>query len=245
MRLEHLAERYAVHSVGRLKGVGQQKEDLVHRIAVSFPQFRPANAFMVQINRDLKSSSLANAVPRTKEESDEMRQRDQAPSMWNLWETRVDVEIDFASSRAVSLYDCRYEYRGGAHGWYQIHGQNYLSKRGKAESLELSDLFVAKSPWQNLLSTLCMEELNRQQAMEIVSALARGDKKWALELAQVKEFTLSAAGVHCHWSPEDLGPYGQGEFEVLIPYSAVRPHLRDDVASSQLGLKILALKAGK
>lgn len=244
LRLEHLAERHVVHSVERLKGVGRQQEDLVHRVDVSFPQFRPTNAFLAQINRDLKSESRAEAAPRTEQEVDAMRQRDQMPSLWTLWQTRIDLEIDFASSRAVSLYECRYEYRGGAHGYYAIHGRNYWTKKGKVEALELRDLFVATSRWENRLSILCMENLNRQKAMVIVDALAHGEKDWAIQAAKADEFTLSAAGIHCHYSPELLGPYAQGESEVLISYSAIRPYLRDRTAA-RLGLKISPTKSGK
>ncbi len=82
-----------------------------------------------------------------------------------------------------------------------------------------------------------MEALRRQEAARILAALSAGHNDEALEAAEPYDFTLSVAGIHCHYSPEILGPYGQGESEVLVPYRAIRSVLRRGGPAVQFGFR--------
>lgn len=144
----------------------------------------------------------------------------------------------------VSLVTFVHTYLGGAHP--NLNSYSQLLRVGDAqEEFALDDLFAADSGWFEHLSGLVTASLAAQGAQWFVAEEgagggdegADGDEsdggnggdeasgeasigtpQVTLDVADLRSFSLSAAGMTIYFDPYVAGPYVQGSFRVLVPF---------------------------
>jgi uncharacterized protein YecT (DUF1311 family) len=127
-------------------------------------------------------------------------------------------------SRVVSLQVSTYDYTGGAHEALAEKSLNWDVARAKP--LSLDDVFERGKPWRKFVTDFCLRDLHDEFAGQEApdpdrSAVERvvadgGNWLWGTDKATV-HFTVYA-----------VASFSGGEFDVDIPYDALKPYLRPD-----------------
>lgn len=156
------------------------------------------------------------------------------------WTIRNWFSVSRADSRLVSLMTKYSDYLGGAHGMFYTDGVNFDSVTGK--QLLLKDIFVSTEELPALLEKKLVKKYGRDAFFEkedgksifspIIEAREASDgteKENTTSEGQTEnnsitlkeeEYTwcVTNDGVMFYFAPYQIGPYGSGEFECLIPF---------------------------
>lgn len=226
VRLRHVAARQVFVCVSGRSPLGAASGRAMHRIEAAYPVFPRSNDFLCRANERLQRETREIAIERLHETAVEGYLTDLDEVEGPTWISAVDWEIDFAAGRAVSLLARRYEYEGGAHGTRWFRTQTLVDSADGPDDVALADLFPPGSAGPKRVAALCVEDLQRQYGGDFIEeSFANGDRQEALEMVSRGGFTLSAAGLHCLFAPEELS-YSHTESEVIIPFAVLRPYLR-------------------
>jgi hypothetical protein len=166
---------------------------------------------------------LANVFTRryqkaVKEYEESLKSEDvaEAGESMKRWSHDDSASIHYFSDDLISVRGSNWNYTGGAHGNSYCFDLNYWWNNGKPKALELSDLFDSKKNWRGVVGRFIRSGLKKQGA----SWPPKTDSE-AVETT----FTFSPSGVEFHYPPYAVGSYAEGYYQVLVPYSVLRPVL--------------------
>jgi hypothetical protein len=145
---------------------------------------------------------------------------------WN-WEGMLHIRIIYLATNLISLSENRYEYSGGAHGGAVVVGRNFFLQGGKAREFSLTELFRAGFNWTNQLSSSCLTELRRQKASWTLDTATPMFRVTGFTATDLTSFNFDGAGLIIHFGEYSVGPYSDGLFNVLIPWTELKPWLAD------------------
>lgn len=186
------------------------------------PEFLIESPFLKQLSQQLSLEYKSEAIEFTKVVWSLVRDgiREPTSSLQN-WEGSLGIDIVHLSPDAASILELHSEYTGGAHGNYALSGRTLIEENGSIRELELTDLFIPTSDWEKRLVELAVRDLRQQGATWIVNNPFDSDLSEKFSRVDLNEFTLSATGIRFYFSPYHVGPYSDGVFSVLVPYSQV------------------------
>jgi uncharacterized protein YecT (DUF1311 family) len=129
-------------------------------------------------------------------------------------------------ARVASLQIQTFDYTGGAHEVIGESSLNWDVKRGRAFTLK--DVFDDTRSWRKFAIDFCMRDLQDQSAGEqaldpersAVEAVVGDEANWL--------WGTDAATVH--FTVYTVASFSGGEFDVEIPYTALKPYLLADAA---------------
>lgn len=130
------------------------------------------------------------------------------------------ANISYFSSDLISILGSNYNYTGGAHGNFHNFGMNLWNKKGLIQELKLSDLFSTDTRWKGAVGRYLKQALVKHGAQWVLDGSVKESN-----LANHQNFTISPAGVEFHFAPYAVGPYAQGDFHVIVPYTILQPYL--------------------
>ncbi len=145
------------------------------------------------------------------------------------------TSVAYLGDTLVSMVSVNYLFTGGAHGMTAQSGNNFYRSAGTANFRELQlrdlfrDLFVtppslakaAKSPkdYIDVLNTILMRELRKQNAEWVKNGELKSLTKDLREGGI--PFCLLQAGIAFYFNQYYAGPYAQGIFTVVVPYTTI------------------------
>ena len=136
----------------------------------------------------------------------------------NYERTLTFSTITLQDENYLSLWLDGYEYWGGAHGmpWRECH--TFDSRTGRP--LALSDVVdnseeEIRTLIKKYTEKLC-EQYGEENFWEDVPQYAATDKQFS------EVFNLTESGVLIHFTPYEIAPYGDGFWEIEIPYEELR-----------------------
>lgn len=198
----------------------------------SFPQFVADDPLHARVNDWGRSTSerlgeafVAGSVQHVWEG---LRLRSHA----NRYEAQRNIRVVMDTPHLVSLMVTEWEYTGGAHGNYAVSGETFALRNGQVHSLRLADLFRKETPWLDRLARLCVTDLKRQEASGVM-----GDEPPKFAEPDLSAFTVTRDHLRIHFSPYAVGSWAEGEFEVAVPWVALREVLETDEAYPWIGAR--------
>jgi len=186
------------------------------------PEFLIESLFLKQLSQQLRLEYKSMAIQFTNVDWSLVRDgfREPTSSLQN-WDGSLGIDIVHVSPDAVSILELHSEYTGGAHGNYALIGRSWIEENGLIREMELDDLFIPTSDWENRLVEWTLRELQQQGATWIIDDPFDSDLSKKFSRADLSQFTLSTVGIRFYFSPYHVGPYSDGVFSVLVPYSVV------------------------
>jgi hypothetical protein len=227
VQLRQVAELVVFIGVSGISPLGPDDSRVLHRIEAAYPVFPESARLLDFAGRSVREATREIAVRRLHADAVEDYLKGPHVEGDSIWRSTVEWEIDFAADRAVSLLGRLYEYEGGFHGMRTFETRTYVDTADGLHEVEWADLFPPGSAGPRRVAALCVQDLERQSEDFVKDSFAMGDRQEALEMVSGSAFTLSAAGLHCFFAQEELS-YSHEEWEVVIPFNALRPYLRRD-----------------
>lgn len=139
-----------------------------------------------------------------------------------MWKFAADVVPVHVSRTLVSVRASEWEYSGGAHGNGTTRGETYMVQPdGSFEAVPLSRFFKPGASWTKRVSGRIVAGLKKQEAMWPPDG-------FETELEGGMDYTVDAKGFHFLFDAYTVGPYAQGDFDVFVPFSALKGLLAPD-----------------
>lgn len=132
----------------------------------------------------------------------------------------IDYVIVQATSELLSLQLSIYSYTGGAHPNSATRSINWDLRRER--EFDLTDLFTPGSAFGRIIADYCRRELGRLDIGDS-SLISRGT---AFSTENYLRWNPTRAGLRVTFDPYQVAAYAQGAFEVVVPWSLLRPYLR-------------------
>ena len=137
------------------------------------------------------------------------------------------ARLESVSDGLVSLSYRNAEFEGGAHPNTIFSGINYqIAVDGTPKRLELWDLLNKTDANIQTISDLLIKDLKRQNATYIKDGSVKHFKN-SLGTDGVA-FVILPSGIAFIFSQYEVGPYAEGDFRVVVPYSKLASALRAD-----------------
>ena len=132
----------------------------------------------------------------------------------------VSYEVTAADKDFISVLFSFYEYLGGAHPNTTSESFNYDLNRNAPVSL--ADLFTPNSNYLKVISDYAIKELKK---LDTVSWVENGAGP---KIDNFHSWNITPAGLRITFDSYQVGPYAAGAHEVLVPYSVLKPIIRQD-----------------
>jgi peptidoglycan-N-acetylglucosamine deacetylase len=132
----------------------------------------------------------------------------------------VSYEVTAANKDFISVLFSFYEYLGGAHPNTITESFNYDLNRNAPVSL--ADLFTPNSNYLKVISDYAIKELKK---LDTVSGVENGAGP---KIENFHSWNITPAGLKITFDPYQVGPYAAGAHEVVVPYSVLKPIIRQD-----------------
>lgn len=186
-------------------------------LSAIYPYFIFSNHTGQLINSKLQDSVLNRQRSFLK---DGQQMNSNNPNISVGWKQKISYEITYFSPDLISIAGNIYLYTGGAHGITNPLTNNFYINNGRVRQLQLGDLFRPGSTYEEYLSRLCLNNLNKKGATWIkngeVTHLAEPD---------LRHFTISPHGLTFYFPPYMVGPYSDGSFTVDISFDSLGDYL--------------------
>lgn len=124
--------------------------------------------------------------------------------------------IKYYAHNLVSLLETHIEYPGGAHPNTTYISYNVQMVNGKPTPFTLSDLFQPGSPCVSALSDYILTNLRHRGADWVTNG-----QLTSFKASDLSTFYLRPTSITFVFDPYAVGPYVQGAFFVLVPYTHV------------------------
>lgn len=152
--------------------------------------------------------------------------QDDSPG-WEYTQEVAATLVDYSPKMASFLID-RYFYTGGAHGNTEYVTVNLRRDGDTANPLDFATLFADPSAGVQAISEHCIAELKKDEnAMWVTQGTVT-----TFTVDELGAHTVSRGGLTVHFAPYAVGPYSSGAFQVLVPWDALRAHLRSGLPES-------------
>jgi hypothetical protein len=132
----------------------------------------------------------------------------------------VSYEVTAANKDFISVLFSFHEYLGGAHPNTITESFNYDLNRNAPVSL--ADLFTPNSNYLKVISDYAIKELKK---LDTVSGVENGAGP---KIGNFHSWNITPTGLKITFDPYQVGPYAAGAHEVLVPYSVLKPIIRQD-----------------
>jgi Protein of unknown function (DUF3298)/Deacetylase PdaC len=132
----------------------------------------------------------------------------------------VSYEVTAANKDFISVMFSFYEYLGGAHPNTITESFNYDLNRNAPVSL--ADLFTPNSNYLKVISDYAIKELKK---LDTVSGVENGAGP---KIENFHSWNITPAGLKITFDPYQVGPYAAGPHKVVVPYSVLKPIIRQD-----------------
>jgi Protein of unknown function (DUF3298). len=132
----------------------------------------------------------------------------------------VSYEVTAANKDFISVMFSFYEYLGGAHPNTITESFNYDLNRNAPVSL--ADLFTPNSNYLKVISDYAIKELKK---LDTVSGVENGAGP---KIENFHSWNITSAGLKITFDPYQVGPYAAGPHKVVVPYSVLKPIIRQD-----------------
>ena len=132
----------------------------------------------------------------------------------------VSYEVTAANKDFISVLFSFYEYLGGAHPNTITESFNYDLNRNAPVSL--ADLFTPNSNYLKVISDYAIKELKK---LDTVSGVENGAGP---KIENFHSWNITPAGLKITFDPYQVGSYAAGAHEVVVPYSVLKPIIRQD-----------------
>lgn len=137
------------------------------------------------------------------------------------WDLSTGFTVRSVTDRAVSAEISIGSYMGGAHGSSWTHAVNVDRRTGAR--LTLKDLFAPSVDAPALLSRLCRPPLLADLGEEAFFVEGVAPKA-----ENFQDWTMAPEGLIVNFDVYQVAPYAVGPREVILPWAALKPHLRAD-----------------
>jgi uncharacterized protein len=129
-----------------------------------------------------------------------------------------------ASQRMISISIDEYFYpHGAAHGQPSSTILHWLLKENRP--LKTSDVFDERKPWRAFLNRFCFNVLSKQEGYFVDTIDKLGDMP-----SDPGRWFFTDKGLSINFNPYEVASYADGEPEVVVPWSALKPFLVADPA---------------
>jgi Protein of unknown function (DUF3298)/Deacetylase PdaC len=132
----------------------------------------------------------------------------------------VSYEVTAAGKDFISVLFSFYEYLGGAHPNTTTESFNYDLNRNAP--LNLADLFTPNSNYLKVISDYAIKELKK---LDTVSGVENGAGP---KIENFHSWNITPIGLKITFDSYQVGPYAAGAHEVIVPYSVLKPIIRQD-----------------
>lgn len=172
---------------------------------------------------DVESSqpSAASLLREVRERYEEYRSVSDATIDWTF--TREARRV-YGTSHVVSMEISSEGYLGGAHGFKEQTLMTFDAQTGAR--FAVSD--VVEDAARPTLAKIVEAEFRR--ARRIPQSQTLQDAGFFIlpgqEMPLSENFAITAAGLHLHYNPYEVGPYVMGETDLTVPREAVEPILK-------------------
>lgn len=138
----------------------------------------------------------------------------------------VSYRIPYASGRFVSIVLDIYEYTGGAHGMSYGRAVNFLVGEGRALGF---DDFIDEAGRKALIplcrASIAAEKRRREVPEELIDS-SLGDDALADGLEILPAWSFDGTGARIRYDAYALGSYAEGAYDCVLPWAALKPHLK-------------------
>ncbi len=132
------------------------------------------------------------------------------------WALDSLVTLRYASADFVSMEESIYLYTDGAHGNIGLASHNFMIEEAGLRILELRDMFTARADFLTPLNQIILADLGGQGAAWVLDATVT-----QLSEQDLQVFTVTPLGLNFLFEPYLMGPYAQGNFEVLVSFDVI------------------------
>jgi Protein of unknown function (DUF3298)/Deacetylase PdaC len=203
----------------------RENKKLRYEIDTAMPQLAAAGAARVEKFNQAVTNLVA---PRTGEfmkvadetAREEAAAKQDAKSSLPPNSLSVSYEVTAANKDFISVMFSFYEYLGGAHPNTITESFNYDLNRNAPVSL--ADLFTPNSNYLKVISDYAIKELKK---LDTVSGVENGAGP---KIENFHSWNITPAGLKITFDPYQVGPYAAGAHEVVVPYSVLKPIIRQD-----------------
>ena len=144
----------------------------------------------------------------------------------NQWEISDQWSTTFRSDTLISLLGVHSFWTGGNHPNSGFSQLILWWDGSRAVAPRLGDFFREDSNWRNVVSRLCVADLERQKA------------SWPSYVEEYPDmldtFTIEPDGFRFHFAPYEVGCYAEGAYAVTVPFARVADLLRDEGPAAAL-----------
>lgn len=116
----------------------------------------------------------------------------------------------------LSLIVTYYEYRGGAHGIYNVVPYNYNLKTG--ERLQIKDIFKEGYDYKSIINQEILSEISKHPDNYFKDAFKT--------IKENQDFYFTKEGIVVYFQVYEIAPFAAGNPEFLIPYSKIYQGLK-------------------
>jgi hypothetical protein len=215
--------------LGRLK-LDERKEErenkkLRYEIDTAMPQLAGAGDARVEKFNQAVTNLVAPRTGEFKKVVDETAREEaaakqDAKSSLPPNSLSVSYEVTAANKDFISVLFSFHEYLGGAHPNTITESFNYDLNRNAPVSL--ADLFTPNSNYLKVISDYAIKELKK---LDTVSGVENGAGP---KIENFHSWNITPAGLKITFDPYQVGPYAAGEHKVVVPYSVLKPIIRQD-----------------
>lgn len=200
--------------VARVKTL--QKTDSLRDLSASFPVFTSKRPVARVAGAVLKREATASFNAAVKD-SRGTRQSLGMPGDLKFaqeWKPR----LVYQTPKLISANALGYTFRGGAHGMYATSGYVFGTPKGEKSPrrLKLADFFVDEKRALPRVNALLMKKLRATKGTEQEAMWVLDGSVKSLTAGQLENFAATKSGLTWTFSPYEVGPYANGEYEVSL-----------------------------
>lgn len=131
-----------------------------------------------------------------------------------------NIGVAYAGGDLASLLTMEFADTGGAHPNTVYTSANYQVTENAPQLLGLNDLFTPESGYLNAIFQMVLTDLNRQKKAN------GGIPVWdTFSVKDLNVYTLSPVSITFVFSPYVAGPYAEGTYYVVIPYTQLTQYI--------------------
>ena len=135
------------------------------------------------------------------------------------WSLDISTKIIRSTDKIKVIEYYLFSYQGGAHGSYNTHYQNI--DPSNYSIIPLCSAITDTVELASIAEKYFIKTVNRK-GMHYPDDFWFKENKFTLP----KEYALAKEGLLLHYNIYEVGPYAQGDIEVLVPYQEVKHLLR-------------------
>jgi uncharacterized protein len=203
------------HAVYKAGKVGK----IAYTIDTRYPQFDGTTADFSAVNRTFADDAK-------KSDEDGTPKADSGVEREQTWSYEQAFALHRPSTSAITVAIDYYGYSGGAHGFGGTACLLIDLRTGKA--VEPDGVFAPGDAWLKLMLGIVTADLKKQFVKNPGFDDALEPAKLAEMLRDPSRYRWRADRLELIFNAYDVGPYSAGAYQVVVPYSRLRPLFRID-----------------